>query len=428
MTDLILVPASGSWGWESNPALKRRPTEYIGAGQTQQLKILIMPSTAYQSRTVSKSGFAAGGANFTNNLSSTNNNVLTITAPTSRISKKDTEYSGSVYLSCRSGSSSFTKTFKFIVCEFDPYRPKPGDALYVYQSGSGSSKTVKLYCVDCGYRGRGIQENHIGGAPSGSAFSKYASVGYIGNKHIEDDPDFSAEGLGIDGICTGNGTGTMGFGSKVHGVGIPINTSAVWWVTGPVVYGDEKYWESYSVNGGERGEKYSYEKDDMPSDVYIATTNTDKMTAYHNTVVLAGVNDRRGSSHAIKPIIYSGLSSSSGKNYLRYNYGASTANYININMPQQTKVSSPWIIPTQADMQMIFHGSLFTGTVEDDEAAARIRHYEGNSNKNFYAHSYWLSQASTSSALVFKVVTQDSVQSTAEPKDYVNQTLPIIYF
>ena len=265
---------------------------------------------------------------------------------------------------------------------------------------------------------RGVDDLHGQARPLGRA------------PHIEDDPDYSPDAKhGIYGMATDNNT-VIRYPSLVHGVGLAPVQYVIRDPNVVVKYGDEAVWPLGRLFVSAPyfdAEMWSYDKDDVaPSDALIRNPSASsytqyKMTAFHNTKYLAGYNEGRGSSHAVKPAIYTGFTSTAKDNYLRFYYGRKSSNindYVVV-----AGCSSPWLLPTIADMMMMFHGSLFNGsTAEDDAAADRIRIL------SLYRETWLSHEGAKILGCYFSVEGNNKLFWAYPNKNEYHRIIPIVYF
>ncbi len=421
VTGLEIVPVGS--------ALTQRPTKYIGAGKTQKWTILIKPETAYLQRSVSVTGFNSGNALFSFNSFSTADNVLTVTAPSSRISSKDSECSGSVRLSCRSGDSSYGQDYNFIVTELDPFLPKFGDLVY-YDNVNNKVKTI-----DYGYRGKGIVEKSLGTVPNwkekfGNVVKQYrvGIIGYIGNEHLSEDPFLVATGYSLPGI------------EGLHGILVPFDCVYASRTSSP--YG----WQVPS----DGKEQFCSESDNLSTRQGPGVSGIDmgrlrdnatyRSThfAFHNTAALLWYNMSRGDSHNVRPEIYfasnvlynllgkpSGDAATRFNTMTRYEFGTTA-----------TRVGTPWLFPGEADMSSIFSGQgaiqqASTSVVKEraNILVLSMDKFSDTTVEAFANKTYWVHHDSTDGMASLVLIRDDyAMTSGSSKKNYVFYVLPICYF
>ena len=424
VTGMQIIPVGMS-------GLTKRPTEYIGAGQTQRWKPLFLPSTAYQNKSVSISDRDSGNG-FNYSSFSTENNILTVTAPSNRVSSKGgTMYSGSVTLCCSSGNDYVYQEFPFTITEFDPFQPKLGDLVYY------DNVNKKVLTFDYGYRGRGIKENPISSTlpdwteKFGSVVKRYriGIVGYTGSEHLTEDPCLVATNYSLPGI------------DGKHGIIIPYDkifasrTSSPW---GWQVPSDGK-------------EQFCSEEDNLstrqgPGIAGIDMTRLrenasykSKHYAFHNTAALLWYNMSRGDSHMVRPEIYFAsseiytlLGSPSGDYNTRYK---TMHSYDLGSNPSGTS----WLFPGFADMSSVFSGQSVamsaTAATLDERLGiieGAIRKFSGNTVDFSSGITYWVHHDITDKMASLYIIKYEGgdykVLTGSTYKNYVNYVIPISYF
>ena len=391
-----------------------RPSEFIGVGCTQKFRVAVEPSTAKQAPLLQS---------WTGNL------TCEMTGTGLSVTAKETAVPGTAsspteaYVRIYAGRQEFKVDFK--ICKYDPYQPKPGDGLYVYGSSSTS-----LRAIDGGWRGNDVFENSIS---STSTFSRaFAIIGHIGKEWINEDPDALTRDKrfrwpDIDGADD----------EYSRGIAIPINVSYV-----------------YRNGGGHnhsQGMPFSAAGVDLTtsdSKLGFTSLNDFKHTAYANANLLKKWNG------AIIPFLYCDDTRSD------WYFGSSDATQLNGHAfydPDGT-ASSPWIMPTVADLFSIFVGRVpglyeyeqrlggdqsecvlmivLNGSELQKESKNRISAFV-RSVKLFrkytldYSHWLWCSQQyDANNGLLFMPMDNGQSQLKFESKTSAsgNYVLPILYF
>lgn len=395
------------------PSDATRPSQYIGAGATQEYTVSVLPTTANQRISLQS---------WTTNLNcSFQNNTLTVSAKTGvTTSTSSSEATGTVKLY----ASGAERPVKFYISQYDPYQPKPGDGLWEKLSGS----THYLYFQDSGWRGADIWENPVTLASNNSKV--VAIIGHVGTEWCTEDPKAKNP---ITNATYWSGLYSVQTSLK-RGIAIPVNTSRVYASSGSTPHTS--------------GMPFCVTADDLSTQGDVLKSTNEKHTAYANSQLIKVWNDARaGNSWRLQITPYFYCDSQSA-----WYYGASTSTELNATAPGElaANIASPWLMPTMADLISVFRGgwperysssSGYLYEITDTEtmniAKARVAAFKkstklfSGATVNSYNLRWWVSQQyTTSKGLLFNVNDNGQISIKTEDKTASanNYILPILYF